>query len=705
MRYCSKTLLIGLAVLAFSSCAADEDVSPVAGSDCICFGGSTIGWPDPDIDAPRSRAEKAPAGMGCYAFYNCNDEHAIIISNSEYTRNAAGIYTSYDVVYWPGSHATLDFYHYAPYGAAGLDFDPTYGSSSFSYTIPEAQSDRCDLLLASTPGVDGGLNAAKDITLKHALTAVGINIAENMGSITVKDIKFTGLHCSGTATFDADGNVQWAADGAGSGEFSFAVGRQNYLIPQALDGAMMTINMIRDGKDLSITAPLKTQAYPAWKPGTVVNYKLKIVPIFEFDVAKNIDAHYVLCPATVHVDRLAADRNWTLTASASDGADVSVQKLSEVNSFVKQGYWTDKYMNNGVETAESARGSATTTGKGNGNFDLMVFVPENAGKSDRTITLKITADDTGETLATHSFNQYCPDWNYGGWERIDDGMMGMYGFYYTTKHVYVYNNSRLLESGQNSSVRATNDLVAKYNATDYTTVKTYSFEKFNSDLHWGSTTQWRFYVEIDYSKLNTLNGKAQSEIDGWENTLALFLHGGSGVTQTFETALQAMRRREDTSQLAFRRRTSGSGPGSDPWTFENGNDPDVVPLEIEGANLTGNQALALVLKKNRYDINRVDDSELGTTSSPKLDESDLAWYMPAVSEFNKFGAWVKGTTHPGQIWSSTAVGDARHAKSGANVQYERTNSTLYVRARRAPLGKVPAYTSKTAAPKNKLGVS
>lgn len=680
---------MGVAVLALGSCTADEDVSPVADSGSICFGGSIMGWPDPDVDAPRSRAEKAPASMGCYAFYNYNDEHALIISNSEYARNAAGIYTSYDVVYWPGSHATLDFYHYAPYGAAGLDFDPTYGLSSFSYTIPEVQSDRCDLLLASTPGVDGGLNTAKDITLKHALTAVSIDIAENMGSITVKDIKFTGLHCSGTATFDADGSVLWNTSGAGSGEFTFAVGQQNYLIPQALDGAMMTISMIRDGKDLSITAPLKTQAYPAWKPGSVVNYKLKIVPVIEFDVTPVIDAHYVLCPVTLHIDRLAADRSWTLTVSTTGtGNNVSVQRLSEVNEFVKQGYWTDKYMNNGVETTESARGSATITGKGNGDFDLMVFVPENAGSSDRTITLTITADDTGETLATHSFNQYCPDWNYGGWERIDDGMTGMYGFYYTTKHVYVYNNSRLFESGQNSSVRATNNLVAKYNATDYTKVQTYSFEKFNSDLHWGSTTQWRFYVEIDYSKLNTLGGKAQSETEGLENTLALFLHGGSGVTQTFETALQAMRRREDTSQLAFRRRTSGTGRGSDPWTFENGNDPDTVPMEIEGANLTGNQALALVLKKNRYNINKVIDSELGESQSPKLNVEDIVWYMPAVGEFAN-APWMDVTTTPpsektpdfSNMWSSTAVNDGEKARLANGSSVSRSESH-YVRARR-----------------------
>jgi len=697
MRYFFNSLLIGVAVIVLNSCDDDENVSPLTYSDYICFGGEAVSWNAPDVDAPRSRAtETSPGDMGCYAFFNNKAEHTLIISNSKYVRNTSGVYSSNDVVYWPGSHATLDFYCYAPYGAAGLDFNSVYGSSSFSYTIPESQADRCDLLLTSAIGVDGGLNRAQALTFKHALTAVNIDVAENMGSVTIKDIKFTGVHCSGNATFDTDGNVKWDTDGDVAGEFSFAIGKQNYLMPQDLEGASMTVNMTRDGQDLSITAPLKTAAFPVWQPGTIVNYKLKIVPTFEIEVDAAIDAHYVLCPAKIHVDRMAADRGWTLTVSADDGAPVSVQHLADVNQYALQGFWTDKYMDNGVVTDESARGTNYITGKGNGDFDVMIFVPENAGNgnNERTITISITPDGE-QTPIEHTIKQYSPDWDNGGWERIEDSEGGMYGFSYTSKPVYVYNFSTLTEDGQNRSVNAVNDLVAQYNAANYTTVQTYRFcsDRILGVKHW----RWRFYVEIDYSKLNSLDGKSQSATNGYTNTIDLAVFGASGVTNTFEDALKKMRRRQDQSEYAFRNRTEQSRPANDPPTNENKDwDPDNVPLAEEGTNLRGSQALSFILKKNRYNINRVYNDEIITTA-PKLDVADIVWYMPASGQFASFSPWIEGSSQPSQMWSSTAVAeensDEPSALTGSGVMEARV-MTLKVRACRVSPSQKAPYNSK-----------
>lgn len=686
MRYNSKVYLAGIAALALSSCADDRDGVPAYDSDTICFGGNAVSW-WADDDSPRSRAgEQPPGDMGCYAFMNSETESRLLISGMEFTRNATtGIYSSLTPVYWPGAHVTIDFYNYAPYDVAGLTFDTD--AREFVYTIPDDAADRCDLLLASATGVRGDLNGAKDLTFKHALTAVNFDIAKNMGSVTFKEIKFTGVSCGGKVTFDADGNVQWA-HGDAADEFIFAIGETNYLIPQTLDGATMTITMNRDGQDINVTAPLKTAAIPEWIAGKSITYRLNIVPEITIEPIEPLDAHYELCPVTVHIDKLAKDRQWTVTATTSDGAaeKVTVQEADKVNTFVKQGYWTDKYMNNGTLTNESARGDESLTLSGNGDFNLMLFVPENAGAADRTISLNITLADeenaNPDPFITQTITQYCPDWDNGGWERIDDSPLGIYGFFYSTKHVYVYHESAASEWGLNNPINATKKLISAYGAEAYTRVKTYDFKKYTVQALGWTTTNYRFFCEVDYSKLNTLGAESQSTTDGLGNTKYLFGYGGSGVTRTFETALEAMLRVGDSSNLAFRHRTEEKGDKNKPDDYVSPvKDPyPEVPEEEEGHNITGkNQALAVVLKKNRYNINRINDSQLGVTTAPKLLASDLVWYMPAVNQFSTFGPWKKGTVQKDQIWSSTALDDAQNALSGSNATRSRLDE-LHVRA-------------------------
>lgn len=694
MRYFSNYLLIGVAVFTLNSCDDDEYVSPLADPDTICFGGDAVAWSYPDVDAPRSRAgeEPMPENMGCYAFFKNNNtnEHALIISNSKYIRNASNIYTSDKVVYWPGSHATLDFYCYAPHDAAGLEFDATYGSPSFSYSIPESQTDRCDLLITSAIGVDGGLNRAQALTFRHALTAVNIDVAENMGSVTIKDIKFTDVHCSGNATFDADGNVKWTTDGGTPGEFTFAIGQQNYLIPQNLEGVSMTVNMTRDGQDLSITAPLKTADNPAWQPGTVVNYKLKIVPTFEIEVDAAIDAHYVLCPAKIHVDRMAADRSWTLTVSADDGAPLSVQHLADVNQYALQGFWTDKiYIHDGNGNAmdgngSSARGTNSITGKGNGDFDIMIFVPENAANGNKERTISISITPYGETTATpvKEIKQYAPDWDNGGWERIEDNENGMYGFSYTARNVLVYVDGGFADiytSLRNFWASRINQEIANYKAGNYA-----SLTRYGSN-HWIGGKN--FYVDLNYGKLRNLideNGNyiASSTDDGLLNTQQLYEYGGTAVTGTFETML-----RGQTRWLS----------GNKVLRDRNDSDPKEIPRSEEGSMINGSQALAIILKKNRYNIYRISDEDKGTSESPRLNEDEgIVWYMPASGQFSSFSPWIEGASESSGIWSSTAVAeensDKPSALTGSGVKESRTTS-LKIRACRATPEQISASYS------------
>jgi len=679
MRYFSHYLLTCAAAIALGACADDNDsgvVAPDAQSDAICFGVSaTQGWPD---EAPKaSRAGNKPADMGCYAFIN--SERALMIANRKYERNSLDIYTSEHNVYWPGAHTTLDFYNYAPYGAPGLEFDATFGSPSFAYTIPADAADRRDLLLASATGIEGNHNSALSLNFHHALTAVTFTVPAYDG-LSVSEIKFAGLHCSGKATFDTAGKPQWTvADGAGTDEYTFTLGETNYLIPQKLDDATMTVSFTLNGEAHTVSAPLKTAARPEWLPGTAVNYSLNILPTLEVTSTPQVDAHFVLCRATVKIGRIAKGRQWTLKASATGGGSdpVTIQRMADVNQFAQAGYWTDKIMNDGVMSNESARGTAEITGTGGETVDVMIFVPENTTGADRDITLELTPQGDTAPAVTHTITQLCPDPN--GWERIDEDGTGMYGFCYDAQHVLVYNTDNGYWNGLSKLIwlgftdyYIDNVYKARYNATTgtgYVSKIDYSVRVQVGIL---PVTVDTYYLLIDYTKLNNLDGIAQSPTDGLQNTVELFNYGGPAVANTLETTLWGM--------------THWAGSGKVYRERINSDSDYNVPENEDGTNITANQALAIILKKNRYNIDRKKNGE-EVSDAPRLEASNIVWYLPASGEFSDFGTWGDGTVTPANTWSSTALNTVsadgvKQAYNGAGSESERT-AMLHVRARRA----------------------
>lgn len=346
---------------------------------------------------------------------------------------------------------------------------------------------------------------------------------------------------------------------------------------------------------------------------------------------------------------------WTLTARASDGADVSVQLTAEADTFAtKHGFWIDKYMTNGTTiTSESARGTNTVKGSGSGDFPLTVFLPENVSDADRTITLTLNVDGLpADCAVTQDITQVSPLWNSTtGWEQIDDHISGMYGFYYNAQHVYVYNywSSSSVIDGVESSVK---QLVNQYNASSYVTYKRYS--------RW-IPPYYRFYVLIDYSKLNNLGGKALSSTAGLENTKELFRLGGPAISETFKNALFTLKKVQDGSQ-AFRERDK---PG-----MENSKDDEYnLPEWIDGTEIKESQMLTLVLKKNRYYLNRYTDSQGYATTAPLIREEDIKWYLPAYEQFNGMPAEY---TVPADYWSSTSYNDAEHSYAGNGALQQRT---------------------------------
>lgn len=600
-----------------------------------------------------------------YSFYypSATASPRPFFSNEEAIRHETEWITS-TLYYWPDTPgSTLDFWAMADIDAQGVTVTASQtgiDAMAIDYTVPQRASQQSDLMIATTERLNTP-DVSVPLRFRHICSAVRFVFGNEMQPGTIKEITLSGIKSKGRYT------TQWndltdattftiATDKTTSGnETSGDPIAHDYntlmMIPQQLgDDAMLKI-LFEDnvtGNTRSLTASL---AGNEWKQGTTTTYRIGITPEYKLEFTEPVetqDAHYVICNSAIRISGLAADKTWTLKAEASDGADVSVQLTADVNEFVKQGFWTDKEIVNGqTVTSKSARGTATVTSSGSGDFPLTVFLPENVSDADRTITLTLSVDGApAEYTVTQQITQVPPLWNGDtGWEQIDDHLTGAYGFYYTAQIVYVYNNSSDLLTA-NRVRNMISNLVNQYNASSYVDYDSYT-------PSWGSR---RFYVAIDYSKLSNIGSTASSSNDGHTNTIQLLNFGGSAISNTFEQALQQLKRIGTSNTPAFRRRVN--------------DDPSEVPQEVEGSFINESQALTIVLTKNRYYLNKFTDSNTGLeTSAPYIKEADIKWYLPAYGQFDGMPA---SSFSPGEFWSSTAFDDATQSYSGSGILTQRT---------------------------------
>lgn len=575
----------------------------------------------------------------------------LLMNNDKYTRNASGIFQSTDVRYWVDNpDATVDFYAFYPYRPDGLTLPSTKASTVLTYTVAPTASAQTDLLLAASRGVKGNFNQAVGLSFKHLLSGVRVKFMDKPAGWTVKSVNFEGVHLSGSLDFAA-ANPVWTYTDNGANSMSQSNPGDEVLFMTlpltATASAPVTFTIVvNDGTaDRTYTRQITAAN---WTMGNITTYSVSVTN-FTLSEAPTLDAHFVICNTTVKAEGVKAGRNWTVTVASDDGADLSLQLTADVNDFVKQGFWTDKKMINGTTiTDESARGSSTITCTGSGEFPVTIFVPENISEEDRTITLTIKVDGNNSQQTVLNLTQVHPARSGNiGWEQINDNQSGVYGFLYTAKRVYVYNDGENLPSVADRIINQVNILISQYNASAYVVVKRY-YQIFSG---------YRNYVEIDYSKLNQLGDKAQSRSEGLQNTQDLYTQGGSLVSENFEKALQAMRRLNDPNTQAYVRRRSS--------------DPSDVPQEVTGTLINESQMLTEVLKKNRYYLNTSTEGDL-TTTTALIRAQDITWYIPAVDQFSGAPAWMNGAVmNAADYWSSTADANTK-AYTGAKTTAERT---------------------------------
>ncbi len=640
---------------AASACAPDEmTLMPDAG--CGDITPITTYITVDDMAAPQRAGRGTPItgtgdlnSFGVYAFYyKTADASPMTFFSNEAAVKTGGTWTTTTPYYWPTVQgSTLTFRAMAGMDAQGVTAAPSAsapGELEIAYTVPSQASAQSDLMLATT----GRLNTPGQpvqLQFKHLCAAVKFVFGNEMQPGTLKSISLSGIkdrgrfttewnEITGDATFTI--NVDKAtSESVTAGEAITTDNNTLMMLPQQLgDNATLTV-VFEDnftGRERTMSASLKGQT---WRQGKTTVYHIGITPDYEIEFTQPVDiqdAYYVICNSAVRVSGIPADKAWTLTVAASDSSDPSIQLTADVNEYVKNGFWTDKKMTNGTTiTNESARGTNTVRGKGTGEFPLTVFLPENTGTANRTVTLTLSVDGApANTAVMQEITQLPPAWNGNtGWEQIDDGNSGVYGFDYNATRVYVYNYGYLNNTWQRI-INNVKEMINQYNAQDYTTIERY----------YQIPGGWRNYVEIDYRKLNTLNGKAQSSSDGQTNTRELYMLGGTALTESFEKALIAMRRINDPNSPAYVRRRD--------------TDPSSVPKEVSGTLINESQMLAEVLKKNRYFLNTSTVGDL-TTTTALIRAEDINWYIPAYGQFAGAPAWYGGSTMTSaDFWSSTA---------------------------------------------------
>lgn len=579
------------------------------------------------------------------------------------------IWSTNNTYYWPGAEHKLQFYAWAP-ADIEISSPQSPSSTTFFYNVPVEVVNQQDIVVAKTDEVKGDFNQAQPLSFRHICTAVRFVVGSQMQPGTIKSVTLKNVRNKGD--FDmASASDGWDLDETSTFDFTQTLNKQTegtetdgtaitpnagtfMMLPQRLPAGATVKVVFNDGnKDRTLTASI---AGMEWPMGKTVTYKLSISPEYELEftsVPETQDAHYEICTVNVRAADIPDGKEWELSASADDGAAVSVQLEADVNQFAKEGFWTDKVMRDGQETEESARGTASLTGQGNGEHTVYVFLPENAGKSDRTVTLSLKMKDSNTDFATCTITQKCPTAN--GWEQIDDNEQGDYSFNWNRKVAYIfpYNlGGWPCKYSEKEGETLIQIIITTHNAEGYT-----SINKYNVDLIYK-----RAYVLIEYAKLNSTT--ATDANDGYNNTLELYKKVGSAVTGEFEQALLNTYKTESGKETEHMFRLPDDSKSGE----------KNVPRP-SGENNPQSGILNYILKKNRYCLS-ITETDTEVTKAPYLKETDLVWYLPAYGEFST----LPSDGSSGDYWSSTSgTGEQAYLGNGSSVE---RSSTHRVRAKR-----------------------
>ena len=713
--YKTTVLILVPALLLLSSCTREEVIDSNAWkrqSDHICFGISpktenvlTKGGSDhlvmrsadsddtlcvrvtvsDGIDG-QPFAEKAPGtraaqitSIGEYGGFHVqahsytgltlDDEFYI---NDDVTIQNDNIWSTALMYFWPGTGRTLDFYAWAPADAGnyGLTAPSHPNETTLEYTVPSDVNEQKDISVATATDMAGNSYSAVPLTFNHIFTAVRFVIGDQMQPGTIERVALTGVYDRGTYDMAAaEGSNPWEL-GATVADFSQLMtfpttGNETYgeaitsnegtfmMLPQTLpDGAEIQIVFLDNATGTKRTLSTSI-AGMEWPQGTTVTYRISITPEYEFNLSdeRTLDAHYEIYKTNLVVSGVPSGQSWTISAPDN----VTIQAQSDMNSWAQQGYWTEKRQETdaagNLTDIGSARGEASYSGTGSGDFPIAIFVPENIGDEKRSIALSVTVN--GSVVQTINIEQYAPSW-YGsniGCERLE-GDMQPWGFYWSSDFKLVFDLTNCDENDRQSLATYVNfyqsfiiRLIAFLIGIDIPDLSYVKMDTHGGFLGIGEVAD---KITINLGSLDAGN-IAESQDDGQRNTRDIYNFEGIQLTNNIINRIQSV----------------------------GGYTDDMMNIEGSGSLPTNNAAIAC-MKLNSWNVVTAQGEEVLTLTNGTLPE----WYLPASGEITG----ISDDEYPlsGNYWTSTSVQNSHEEAykydAGGTISSERRDTELNVRA-------------------------
>ena len=586
--------------------------------------------------------------------------------------NGSNRWSSTDTYYWPGDGHSLQFYAWAPVDAfTATPQIPT--ETTLEYTVPSDVSGQNDLVVTTTDELDGNSNTVVPLTFRHICTAVRFETGSQMqagtiSSVTLKGIKKTGTYDMATytwalteATDDFTQKLNHATTGTETAGSEVTSAAQTFMmLPQTLsDGATVEVVFVdgTTGTERTLSASI---AGMEWPQGTTVTYRISITPEYEFNLSdeRTLDAHYEIYQTTLSVSGVPEGTQWTI--SSPDDVAVTIQAQSDMNSWAKQGYWTDRNKNEQGNDNGSARGNSSYTGTGSGEFPITIFVPENIGEDKRSIELSIAVN--GSAVQTITIDQYAPSW-YGngiGCERIE-GKPQPWGFYWNDDYTLTFDLMSCDKNGRESLrqyvewTQGLHDLseslllgwlIRLIFGDDIPDLSFIDMDKSNTEWWGGGIAD---EITINLGQLNTGN-IAESTDNGQQNTRDIYNFQGIQLVNEIINRIQNV----------------------------DGYDSSMMTEAGTGVFPANNAAIAC-MKLNSWNVVTAQDEEILQLSnnSPNPD-----WYLPASAEVSGIKDEVNALN--GDYWTSTSVAgsheNAYKYDASGNVTSTRRDTELHVRA-------------------------
>ena len=590
--------------------------------------------------------------------------------NTDVTDKGNNLWSSDRTYIWPGKAHTLTFYAWAP-ADAGITSPSSPESTTLEYTVPTTVTDQKDVVVATTEEIAGNANTTQPLAFRHICTAVKFKVGDQMQAGTIKKITISGVHNSGaydmasdswqlgsnTTAFSIEQDIEMTGNESGSmitdGENTFM------MLPQELPAGAKVEIIFHDsqaGTDRTFSASIGGMT---WPQGKTVTYTLSITPEYEFKLSdeRTLDAHYEIYTTSLVVSGVAAGQSWTITAPN----DVTVQAQSDMNRWARQGYWTDRNINERGDDSGSARGTSSYSNSGSGEFPIAIFVPENIGDDKRSIALSISVN--GNAVQTINIEQYAPSW-YGsniGCERLE-GDPQPWGFYWSNDYALTFDLKSCDENDRESLRQYVEWTKALHTLSTWPFIGWIITAIFGNDIPDLSFVDMKKSntgflgaggiadeITINLGQLNTEN-IAESTDNGQQNTRDIYNFQGIQLVNEIINRIQNV----------------------------GGYNSSMMTETGTGVFPTNNAAIAC-MKLNSWNVVTANNEEILqlTNNSPTPD-----WYLPASGEIT--GIHDDEIPLSGNYWTSTSVQGShenayKYDNSGA-VSQERRDTRLNVRA-------------------------